>query len=436
MTFGSLFAGVGGFDLGLERAGLSCRFQIEIEAFCRRVLARHWPIVARHDDVRDVCGSLLRADDGRCAECGRRGWLPWVDVLCGGFPCQDLSIAGKRKGLAGERSGLFYQFTRHAAELRPTWVLLENVDGLLSSHLGTDFSLVLRELEDVGYVAGAWRVLDSRWFGVPQRRNRVFIVGCLRGSGRHPEAVLFESARRSWDSPARGQAQAHVAATLRGRSHGTGVNPPGRGGEDDSNLIAGPLGGGNDGIGRRSEDDPNLVYSESGPGWWNERVGPLRAEGENRPSRPSTLVAHALSSSSTRTGRLDPNGETFIASALTSSMGHRGYGSPRGDGNDNLIAPTLATSRRGTDLERHHEVADGGVRRLTPLECERLQGFPDGWTCLCGVTPYSTRTCVCKDGPRYKALGNAVTVPVIEWIGHRLMAEERRATNQREDVPA
>lgn len=409
MTFGSLFAGVGGFDLGLERAGLACQFQIEIEAFCRRVLARHWPDVARHEDVRAVGG----------------GELVPVDVLCGGFPCQDLSIAGKRKGLKGERSGLFYQFTRIAAELRPTWVLLENVDGLLSSHLGADFGLILRELEDVGYVAGTWRVLDSRWFGVPQRRNRVFIVGCLGGSGRRPEAVLFESARRGWDSPPRKEARARIArgtsdgvafalrqdsggigqahntnfvaetaSTLRGRSHSEGVNPPGRGGEDDQNLIAGPLGGGNDGIGRRNEDDPNLVYT-------------LRSNQRNTSQGPANYVAHALSSSSTRTGRLDPNGETFIAGTLGATSVGRGWRC----GQENAAV--------------NHAIPEpNGVRRLTPLECERLQGFPDGHTCLCGCSPYSTKDCVCKDGPRYKALGNAVTVNLIEWIGHRLMAAE------------
>jgi DNA (cytosine-5)-methyltransferase 1 len=559
VTFGSLFAGVGGFDRGLELAGMTSQFQVEIDAFCRRVLARHWPHVTRHSDVRDVCRNLIRAGDGRCAECGRVGWLPWVDVLCGGFPCQDVSIAGKRKGLKGDRTGLFYQFTRIAAEMRPTWVLLENVDGLLSTHCGEDFGLVLRELEDVGYVAGAWRVLDSRWFGVPQRRNRVFIVGCLGGSGRRPESVLFESARGGWDSPPRRQAETRVAATLRGRSHRPGVNAPGRSGEDDLNVVA-----------------------------------------------------HALCSSKTRTGRLDPNGETFIASALTASMGHRGHGSPRGDANDNLVVGALGQNkdrggwRCGPDevaaghalavyaLGSHAGAADGeqtnkshaaggpvgmgiqadmahtlrsgrpgriggqqsGVRRLTPLECERLQAFPDGHTCICGAadeyrkvlfvvwctalreglqereargalhvseeavlqlslrSAASSRTrggdsgfweearaaalsaaalpdmwperaaspqgrehaeqcprehrlpvclvsrqrtlgdgdasqssgeamyqgsrqpwadhrlrgltalCTCKDGPRYKALGNAVTVTVIEWIGRRLMAAE------------
>jgi DNA (cytosine-5)-methyltransferase 1 len=454
VTFGSAFAGVGGFDLGLERAGLVCRFQIEIDAFCRRVLARHWPHVARHEDIRFV---------------SERELVP-VDVLCGGFPCQDLSIAGKRKGLKGERSGLFYQFTRIAAELRPTWVLLENVDGLLSSHLGADFGHVLRELEDVGYVAGAWRVLDSRWFGVPQRRNRVFIVGCLGASGRRPETVLFESARRSWDSPPRREARARIArgtsdgvafslrqdpggigqghntnfvtetaATLRGRSHGPGTNAPGRGGEDDVNLVLaqngsdiqvghqfgtlaasqarqtsgdlifGPLGGGDNGVGRRNEDDPNLVYDTTQITSKTNRSNPK----PGAPCHPlaatahAPLLAHALTSSRTRTGRLDPNGETFIAGALG---GNKDMGGWRCGPDEVAANQAVAESR--------------GVRRLTPLEGERLQGLPDGWTCLCGVQPYSTRACVCKDGPRYKALGNAVTVPVIEWIGRRLMAAE------------
>jgi DNA (cytosine-5)-methyltransferase 1 len=420
VTFGSCFAGVGGFDLGLERAGLACRFQVEIDAFCRRVLARHWPRVERHEDVREISG----------------GRLAWVDVLCGGFPCQDLSIAGKRKGLMGERSGLFFQFTRIAAELRPTWVVIENVDGLLSSHFGADFGFVLRELEDVGYVAGAWRVLDSRWFGVPQRRRRVFIVGCLGGSGRRPESVLFESARQGWDSPPCREARARIANgsgdgiafALRqdpggiGQGHNTnfvaenlvptllagGHARPGDTVDDCLSLqVVGPLGGGNDGIGRRSEDDPNLVYDTTQITSKTNRSRPQPGD----PCHPLAATAHA----------------PLLASALTASMGHRGYGSPRGDANDNLIAPTLGTSRRGIDVERHHEVMHRGVRRLTPLECERLQGFPDGWTCLCGCEPYSTGACVCKDGPRYKALGNAVTVPVIQWIGERLMEAERAA---------
>jgi DNA (cytosine-5)-methyltransferase 1 len=352
---------------------------------------------------------------------------------------------------------------RILSELQPSWVVIENVDGLLSSHAGADFGIVLRELENVGYV-GAWRVLDSRWFGVPQRRNRVFIVGHRGTDTGRARSVLFESARRSWNSPPREETEPHVAATLRGRAHGVGVRPPGRGGEDDVNLVplslAGPLGGGNDGIGWRSEDDPNLVVYDT------TQITSATNRSNPQPGRPchplaatahAPLLSHALSASKTRTGRLDPNGETFIASALTESMGHRGYGSPRGDANDNLITGTLGTSNGARQhLEQHYEVVGAlggnkerggwrcgpdevaanqaiesqGVRRLTPLECERLQGFPDGYTCLCGVTPYSTRACRCKDGPRYRALGNAVTVNVIEWIGRRLL----RSDAQQEEV--
>src|SRR5690625_1118978 len=122
MTFGSLFAGIGGFDLGLEQSGMDCKWQVEIEPFPRRVLERHWPGLHRPEDVRDVGGNNLES----------------VDLICGGFPCQDLSVAGRRAGLAGERSGLFFEFMRIVDELAPCWVLIENVPGLLSSAGGRD----------------------------------------------------------------------------------------------------------------------------------------------------------------------------------------------------------------------------------------------------------------------------------------------------------
>src|SRR3990167_5596480 len=122
MKFGSLFTGVGGFDLGFERAEMTCAWQAEKDKHCLQVLANHWPNIKRYEDVKDV---------GRNAE-------P-IDLLCGGFPCQDLSVAGKRAGLAGERSGLWFEFARIIGELRPRWVVIENVPGLLSSNSGRDF---------------------------------------------------------------------------------------------------------------------------------------------------------------------------------------------------------------------------------------------------------------------------------------------------------
>lgn len=172
-------------------------------------------------------------------------------------------------------------------------------------------------------------------------------------------------------------------------------------------TLCGPLGGGNDGIGRRSEDDPNLVYDTTQITSAMNRSNPQPGD----PCHPlaSTghppLLAHALTASRTRTGRPDPNGETFVA----------------------CVAPPLPASAGTSRTGNARTDAEFLVRRLTPLECERLQGFPDGWTCVCGCEPYSTAACRCKDGPRYRVLGNAVTVPVIEWIGRRLVEAERAA---------
>ena len=169
----SLFSGIGGFDLGLERAGMEIVAQVEIDKFCNRILQTRWPNVPRIQDIRDANASNL----------------PRCDLLCGGFPCQDLSVTGKRAGLSGERSGLFWEFIRLARELRPAWLVLENVPGLLSSNGGRDMGAVIGGLEDAGYSC-AWRVLDSQWFGVAQRRRRVFIVGHC--DARCAGAVLFE----------------------------------------------------------------------------------------------------------------------------------------------------------------------------------------------------------------------------------------------------
>lgn len=165
MNVGSTFSGVGGFDLGFERAGMRVVWQAEIDEWCRRVLRWHWPDAAIYDDV-----CAVNADAGA------------VDLLAGGFPCQDLSVAGKRAGFKGERSSLFFEFARIADELRPRWIVLENVVGLLSSANGRDFGILLATLAEIGYSC-AWRVVDARYFGVPQRRRRVFIVGCFGDSG-------------------------------------------------------------------------------------------------------------------------------------------------------------------------------------------------------------------------------------------------------------
>lgn len=177
----SLFSGVGGFDLGLERAGMDITVQVEVDKFCQQVLRRWWPGVELYDDVRKV-----GADE-----------LGGGDLICGGFPCQDLSVAGNREGLSGERSGLFYEFMRVVRETRPTWVLIENVPGLLSSNGGRDMGAVLGTLAELGY-GYTYRVLDTQYFGPPQRRRRLFIVA--HSSGVCPPEVLFEPEGVPWDS--------------------------------------------------------------------------------------------------------------------------------------------------------------------------------------------------------------------------------------------
>ena len=282
MTHGSLFAGIGGFDLGFDRAGIETVWTVENDKNCNQVLATHWPDLKRYQDVREV-----------------RGLEP-VDVISGGFPCQDVSVAGRREGLAGERSGLWFEFARIVQEMEPEWVVVENVPGLLSSAGGADFALIVGTLEQFGYCV-SWRVLDSQFFGVPQRRRRVFIVGSLGGTGSIE--VLFESEER--------------------------------------------------GI---SVEAKRLVASGTN--------GPIATTGY----QCDVICRH--------------DGLWVTLSADGGNLG--------GDSNALLWE-------------------DSGVRRLTVVECERLQGFPDGWTE--GLS----------DSARYRCLGNAVTVNVAEWIGKRLV---------------
>lgn len=380
MRIGSLFSGIGGFDLGLERAGHDIVWQVEIDKQARSVLRRHWPDVDLHEDVRDVGSDELSP----------------AELICGGFPCQDLSVAGKREGLAGERSGLWHEFRRVVGDIAPRWVLIENVPGLLSSNGGADMAVVLRGLEELGY-GWTYRVLDSQYFGVAQRRRRVFIVGCSGGRPR-PE-ILFEPESLPWHSAPSREARAGVAASPSCRA-----------------------------------------YGESGPGWWRGGIGALRAEGENRPSRPSHVVAHTLrgrgfDASEDGTGR----GTPIVAFDTTQITSKGNYSNPKAGDPCHPVAagahpPAIAYGFNGDQPEKTRSMGEapdqnptlrsGAVnhvagtitipRRLTPRECERLQGFPDDWT------RYDDQGNELADSPRYRMLGNAVTVNVAEWIGRRL----------------
>lgn len=233
----SLFSGVGGFDMGLEAAGMRTVFQCEIDPHCQQTLRHHWPDVPKWDDVSTLTGAhILSCVDG-------------VDVVAWGSPCQDLSVAGKRAGLAGERSGLFHQGIRIIKELRelsngtyPTFSIWENVAGALSSNGGADFGQVLSEMDEAGACFSEWAVLDAQFFGVPQRRRRVFVVSCFDTStaSRCPEPLLAVGESRTGNpakgKPSRESSADEVASCLRSGGRG-GL---GERGDGNDNLVVEP----------------------------------------------------------------------------------------------------------------------------------------------------------------------------------------------------
>lgn len=210
LTAVSLFAGVGGFDLALQRAGITVTAAVEIDPKARAVLANHFPHTTLFPDVTEVTADDLRST----------GFVPERGIITGGFPCQDLSVAGRRAGLAGSRSGLFWEIVRLVAELHPRWLVLENVPGLLSSGRGRggDMGIVVGALGELGY-GWAYRVLDAQFFGVPQRRRRVFIVAGRRAGAADltgPAQILLEPEGVRGDSASSYPARKDIAGTLGG----------------------------------------------------------------------------------------------------------------------------------------------------------------------------------------------------------------------------
>jgi len=271
-TYGSLFSGVGGFDMGFDKAGYDCRWQVEWDKNCQQTLAYHWPDTPRHGDVQDVRGDQLEP----------------VDVIIYGSPCQDLSVAGKRAGIDGSRSSMFFESVRIFREMRdatgntyPRIVVWENVAGALSSNRGEDFRAVLTALDDIGAVAQWWNVLDAQFFGVPQRRRRVFLVSvfdpAIVGRAGH-EQILAVGKGRRWNPQKVKQQGQEIAGTLGGGSGQRGWSPD----TDRMTFVV-------DDVVR--ETTVSLNY-ESGPGFITETetAGCLRTEGENRPTRPTHTV--------------------------------------------------------------------------------------------------------------------------------------------------
>lgn len=195
LTMVELFAGIGGFSAGFQQSGVKTVAAVEIDPAARRVFNRNFPEAVLFDDVTKVDADDLRAV----------GFVPERGIITGGWPCQDISIAGRGAGLGGERSGLFSEVVRLLTDLQPAWFVLENVPRLLTINGGRDMGTVVTALGECGYGV-AWRVLDASGFGVPQRRRRVFFVGHLGGTGESAAEVLFEPEGLCGDSASGGEA--------------------------------------------------------------------------------------------------------------------------------------------------------------------------------------------------------------------------------------
>ena len=294
MRVASFFSGIGGIDLGFEQAGMEIVFQCEVLPFGQQILKKHWPSVPLVGDIAGVSGNNI----------------PSVDVFAGGFPCQDLSLAnqGKRRGLKGERSGLFFKYAELIREKKPRWVFIENVPGLLNSAGGGDFRAIIETLDKLGYGI-SWRVLDARFFGTPQRRRRAYIVASLGTVGS--AEVLFECGTNSVTNNK----------------------------------------------GNRARNFTSSGNDESVP-------------------------------------------ESNVFSIQHAGIGRKPSAGPQGKGYRNDGETYTLDSRGGADAVCKTD-APFGVRDVTRI--------PKG-----------------LDGSRYRAIGNAVCIPVIKWIGVRMIESDRK----------
>jgi DNA (cytosine-5)-methyltransferase 1 len=420
LIYGSVCSGIEAASVAWHPLGWRPAFFSDIEDFPRRVLKHHFPDVPLHGRERRKGETLKEYGDACGFQTIQAGSYGPVDLLVGGTPCQDFSVAGLRAGLAGERGNLTLEYLRLAGRLRPRWLVWENVPGVLSSDGGRALGAFLGGLAELGY-GFAWRVLDAQYvrvdgFGraVPQRRRRVFVVGYL-GDWRRAAAVLFERESLCGNPPPRREAGEGVAPTISARTQGGGGL--GTDFDCDGGLIYAPeimaqaltskIAKGSSGpAGDEHHHLVALAFAMRGreegnvPEISGDVVSTLRGAsgGSSR-----DMIAYGIRSDAERAG------EALTPSA--DAAGHVRLRNP-GMGVYENLSPTL-------DAARPHSVATPwAVRRLTPRECERLQGFPDDFT----LVPVGKK--LAADGPRYKALGNSMAVNVMRWIGMRISRVE------------
>lgn len=346
LTHGSLFAGVGGIDLGFDAAGIATTWQCEKDPQARSILAKHWPAATRYEDVVDVDGATVEP----------------VDVVSFGSPCQDLSIAGKRAGIKrGTRSGLFTEAVRIITEMRgatngeyPKIAVWENVPGTLSSNGGRDFAKVVRELRKAGALDIAWRVVSTCDFGPPQRRQRVLLVADFRAE--RAGEILSHATRVCWYPTQVEERQREVAART-----------------------------------ERCTGTSRLVYSATLAGTLTVGAHPSGFNGQD--AFRGKVVAFTK-------GRRAANKDDYET------------------WNEDRVAPTLNVFDNTSATRATVTIVENStlVRRLTPRECERLQGWSDDHT------RWTDTGREVADSPRYRMIGNGVSAPVAHWLGENIVA--------------
>lgn len=381
MKLATLFSGIGAPEVAAPPHWQRV-FTAEIDPHASAVLAYRFPHTPNLGDVLDIDGSQYRNA---------------VDIIVGGSPCQGFSAAGKRGGLRDPRSALATRFVELLAAIRPRWFLWENVSGVFSSNEGRDFAAILGcftgrriappadgKWRNTGIAAGipaaysvAWRVLDAQHFGVPQRRRRIFLVGHLGADWRPPTAVLIERESLSGDIAPRQKTKQEATGTLKGASRS--YSHPDPSDKNGSGLVI-PI------------HDRATRYQGGGKSRCGDGSG--NGLGVGRPGDPSPTLT---------------SGDRHAVFAFSSKDCGQDLG---------MIAPTL---RAG---EWHNSHANGGcppavlsgasVRKLTPLECERLMGLPDNWT----KVPYGRSHT--SNSARYRMLGNSIAVPCLQWISKRI----------------
>lgn len=406
MGYLSLFSGIEAASVAWAPLGWRPLAFAEVDAFPSAVLRERFPSVPNLGDVTKVNWRGFAKEFGR------------PDVLVGGSPCQSFSIAGTRTGLGGA-SSLMWEYVRAVREVRPRWLLWENVPGALSSTHGEDFGCLLRSLDALGYGL-AWRVLDAQFFGVAQRRERVFLVGRLGDPGG-PCQVLFEPDCLQWDPPQGREKRKELAASAgrgpacAGFKYSAGSGAKGVGHEVDLCMT---------------DTQANSSVSNDGA------CGTLSCHSRKDP--PVTLVSYAVRMREGRDGGgKGPLVQEEVSGTLATGNDQTVFCGPCEPGTSHVPCPKavcMADDNGGSavDEECCGTLKCGGsapqvarrmsVRRLTPRECERLQGFPDDWTLI----PWKGRPAEeCPDGPRYKAIGNSMAVPVMRWLGERIAAADQ-----------